>query len=383
MPLIVLLLVAAIATSRVEARIIRRHDVPDSAYVARGRSFPAVGAIGRLGDATLIAPRWAITAAHVARGAMRRLASPSVRIEGVEYAIEEAVLHPRWTEMGPHDVALVRLARPVSGVAPLAPYAAADERGRVATLVGHGATGAGNDRARRDDGLRRASTSAVDSVDALALHFSFTAPPGGTPLEGAPGAGDSGGPALLEVGGRWFVAGISSAGYDGVLGPGTYGAVDVFTRVSTHRAWIEGVVSGRESGVRLAPGAAPSEPAPRDQGTAAPTDTGSAALPDTPIGRRAEAFVRAMRQGTDVAILGFLREHFAEAELAARPAEARLPNFRRLAEQLRGVRLARVRDTSPTAITMELAREGGPPMVLELVAEERAPHKLVDWRRFD
>ena len=37
-------------------------------------------------------------------------------------------------------------------------------------------------------------------------------------------------------------AGVSSAGFDGKDGPGTYGAVDRFTRVSEHLEWIRRVM---------------------------------------------------------------------------------------------------------------------------------------------
>lgn len=40
-----------------------------------------------------------------------------------------------------------------------------------------------------------------------------------------------------------FAAGVSSASYDGRTGPGSYGAVDVFTRVSTHLSWLDGVMA--------------------------------------------------------------------------------------------------------------------------------------------
>jgi hypothetical protein len=46
----------------------------------------------------------------------------------------------------------------------------------------------------------------------------------------------------LIVGGRPQVAGVSSAGFDGRNGPGTYGAVDHFTRVSEHFGWIRAVM---------------------------------------------------------------------------------------------------------------------------------------------
>ena len=49
--------------------------------------------------------------------------------------------------------------------------------------------------------------------------FDFDQPPRGTDLEGIPGAGDSGGPALLIIGGRAVVAGVSSLVEPGPGGP--------------------------------------------------------------------------------------------------------------------------------------------------------------------
>lgn len=144
--------------------------------------------------------------------------------------------------MGPHDVGLIQLSRPVVGARPVPLYRDRNERGRVAVLLGHGKHGDGTKRQFVEDGIARGATSVVDSTDASWLYFSFDAPPKGTRLEGAPGPGDSGGPALLEKGGKIFVAGVSSAGYDGHAGPATYGAVDVFTRVSTHAVWIDSVM---------------------------------------------------------------------------------------------------------------------------------------------
>ena len=102
------------------------------------------------------------------------------------------------------------------------------------------------------DGRIRGATSRVDSTSAAWLYFSFDAPPKGTDLEGAPGPGDSGGPAFLMTGSTPAIAGISSAGFDGESGPGSYGAVDVFTRVSSHAAWIDSIVgtSSRPAGGR-------------------------------------------------------------------------------------------------------------------------------------
>lgn len=227
---------AAGPADRALRRIVIRHDRPDSLYVALGARFPAVARVGRAGDGTLIAPRWVLTAGHVA--ATVNVARAEVMINGRGYRIARAFAHPAWVELGPHDLGLVELVEPVTDVAPLALYGGDDEKGREVVLVGHGATRDGHGGVWREDGVRRGATNVVDDAEEGILVFRFDAPPGGTELEGAPGRGDSGGPALLEQESAWFVIGVSSAGFDGDAGPGTYGAVDHFTRVSSYLDWI-------------------------------------------------------------------------------------------------------------------------------------------------
>lgn len=233
--------------------IIRRADRPDSAYCQLGSQARSLVSIGRAGDGTLIGSRWVLTAGHVARSlSMRQPAMRSVAIGGVNYSVAETFVHPEWTEMGPHDVGLLHLSRAVAGVTPTPLYRGNEEKGRIATLLGHGKAGTGAGSERIEDGKARGATSRVDSADSKWLYFSFDTPPAGTDLEGAPGPGDSGGPALITIGGKMYIAGVSSAGYDGVDGPGSYGAVDVFTRVSTHAAWIDSVMTNsaaKHSGV--------------------------------------------------------------------------------------------------------------------------------------
>jgi hypothetical protein len=253
--------------------IIRRADRPDTRYLEAGAKYPAVVALGRRGDATLVAPQWLLTAGHVANSIRPGL---QLHIAGGTYDVSSVIVHPEWRELGPHDVGLVRLSRPVASVRPLGVYRGRLERGLVATIVGHGATGRGDSRERADDGRARAATSRVDSTTADWLYFSFDAPPAGTDLEGAPGPGDSGGPAVIRVGGQALVAGVSSAGFDGRHGPGSYGAVDAFTRVSTHAAWIDSVMRAG--------------PAPARDGSSAsqrPVSSQGVSIPDTPVGERA------------------------------------------------------------------------------------------------
>ena len=236
------LLASALMALAPRATIVRRHDRPDSLYLALGAKYPAVGTVGRRGDGTLIAPTWVLTAAHIA--ADLDTSRVRVRFGGREYAVRRAVVHPDWRELGPHDVGLLELTEPVTGVEPLALYEGHDEVGKTAVMVGHGDVrpdgGRGGEWIR--DGRARAATSVVRGVDEGRLVFRFDEPPKGTELQGAPGRGDSGGPALIDVAGRPVIAGVSSAGFDGTNGPGTYGAVDHFTRVSEHLDWIRGAM---------------------------------------------------------------------------------------------------------------------------------------------
>ena len=355
------ILIATIASTP----IIRRGDKPDARYVAEGAKHTAVVALGRVGDATLIAPQWLLTAGHVANAVRNR---QSVDIQGRSYKIDRVEVHSAWRELGPHDVGLIHLAEPIAGVTPMSLYRGAGERGVVAMIVGHGGSGVGDSRERVEDGKRRAATSRVDSVSTDWLYLSFDAPPAGTDLEGAPGPGDSGGPALITVGGRQLVAGVSSAGFDGRDGPGSYGAVDVFTRVSTHASWIDSVM--RATGRTV-----PRSPMPN-----APTQ--GVSLPDTPVGRRYKAFLDAMHVATDSAILVFLESNFDERELAARAARERLPNFRRLAERLKDARIDAITKAEPLALTARLIGAAGT-TTIELICAPESPNKIVDWRRYD
>ena len=225
------------------AGIVIRHDRADSLYLALGARFPAVAKVGRAGDGVLIGDRWILTAGHIAASVDR--AHAQVQLGGAAYSIARAIVHPRWQELGPHDLGLLELDRAVTGVTPLPLYAGTDEKGQLATLVGHGDTRTGRGGAWKMDGQARGAVSRVVGTDEDHLIFRFETPPNGETLSGAPGRGDSGGPALLERDGKTFVAGISSAGFDGAHGPGTYGAVDHFTRVSGYVDWIRKTMGER------------------------------------------------------------------------------------------------------------------------------------------
>jgi hypothetical protein len=160
------------------------------------------------------------------------------------YDVDEVFVHPEWTEMGPADLALLRLEKDVTGIRPIEVYAGRREVGRTAILVGHGDTRTGEGGAWNPDGRIRGATSRVERADKEWLYFHFDRPPRATELEGAPGRGDSGGPAVLLLNGKPFVAGVSSGGTDGEFGPATYGAEDSFVRVTSYCRWIWSIMRG-------------------------------------------------------------------------------------------------------------------------------------------
>jgi len=67
-------------------------------------------------------------------------------------------------------------------------------------------------------------------------------------LEGVPGLGDSGGPALLETGSAPIIMGIAVGELEQGPSPahqGLYGATQLYERISTHMDWIEQVMSAQ------------------------------------------------------------------------------------------------------------------------------------------
>jgi hypothetical protein len=236
------------------AAIVVRHDVPDAAYLAAESDFPALFGIYKTSAghhdciATLITSRWAITAAHCAKK-QRFLDAVAaggpgypVRIAGRTALIDEVIHHPGGGSERAPDIALLRLAAPVSHVAPLPLYRDRDELDRVILMPGWGGTGNGKDGLGPEDGLFRVAENVVDRITEGRLWWKFDAPGPNSralTLEGISGPGDSGGPALISTPQGWAVAGVSS-GQDTMGGAeGLYGVEEVFVRVTDFTGWID------------------------------------------------------------------------------------------------------------------------------------------------
>jgi hypothetical protein len=225
--------------------VVIRHDKADADALGLGRGtrFSAAGRVMPDGGCTLIAPTWAVTAAHVAS---RLRPGSLVEFDGTPHAVKRVIAHP--DASGPAgappdvDLALIEFTAPVAGILPVPPYKGRDELGKAVFIVGYGDYGVARAPFQRTDGKRRAVTNVIDDAGPKRLFMTFDAPPSGSPLEGVGAPGDSGGPAFIETEGRLVLAGVSSASMNGK--PGTYGVVDVYTRISSYADWIERTLAG-------------------------------------------------------------------------------------------------------------------------------------------
>jgi trypsin len=174
--------------------MIIRHDRSDRDSLVDEQQWPALTSFFRgHGGASLIAPTWLITAAHVAESIPTEVRL-SVELAGKHNPIVRTILHPAY-ERGwiagdeddgnnAVDLALVELEIPVENVHPFDLYNSSDEQGQEVLLLGRGEFGNGIRGARGSDRALRQVTNQIDEVDSYWLKLRFDAPPGGTLLEG-------------------------------------------------------------------------------------------------------------------------------------------------------------------------------------------------------
>lgn len=247
--------------------VVIRDDVDDARYQIDASVFPALADMPGEGHGVLIAPRWVVTAAHAAP--MEGMGAV-IAINGKAYGVERVFLHPGYRRMpealgkeamatgsaskihaflaASDDIALIKLATPVSDVSSVALYRDAAEVTQVAVLIGKGATGNGAvglvPGGSHRTTLRRAY-NAITGGNERYLWYRFDPPPQGLPLEGVLGNGDSGGPLVIDDRGTWQLVGLGSwitAVPEHALEAGFYGQVVYNVRVSRYIGWIERVM---------------------------------------------------------------------------------------------------------------------------------------------
>ena len=270
---------AVVTTTHARAGAIR-DDRDDGDYLTLGRDgrYAAVGSITWLlglarGSGTLISPRWVLTAGHVvdSAGARTFRAGGTASNTGSAFSGAQNIPHESWSRdaiLAGFDVGLIRLANPVTTIAPASRFTASDEVGRVGTSVGFGVFATGTTPANPLElvSQKRAGTNVIDargggayagagdslvaadfddpgnadglntygSVDPLDLEYCVT-------------SGDSGGGVFVDVEPRSFIAAVHSF-VDDPFSSGASpdpnddsGYRDTFgsTRVSAFNQWID------------------------------------------------------------------------------------------------------------------------------------------------
>ncbi len=264
-----LLLLALLVVSFSASGIVIRDDVDDSRYRVPASEFPALVDMPGEGHGVLIAPEWVVTAAHAItwQGEIRQ-----VTINGISRDVERLVIHPGykqppqevldqalatwdWTLFrvllsSSDDIALLKLAQPLTDVSPVAINKSDGEFGHMIKIMGKGATGNGVtgyefSSSRRTE-LRRAYNK-VTSVHGRWFCYMFDEPPDALPLEGGSGSGDSGGPVLIQAENDWLLAGLTSWAdpQSAIRTPGRYGQISCNVRLSHYKDWIESVIAAQ------------------------------------------------------------------------------------------------------------------------------------------
>ena len=252
-----------------------RLDGDYRAYAAQTQ-FSCVGSYstgGWFGSFTLIAPDWALTAAHVVdtnlNGTLDENFTDDTLLVGGQSRHPTQIFLP--TGAGGtrgwdgnindgFDLALVHLNQPVTSVTPAKLYTSFQELGKTITMVGFGQGGTGLTGATGGSGTKRAGDNVVDQFVTMsngltAMRWDFDEPSprvspnqygSATPLnmEYLIGPGDSGGGSFIFDGDGWYLAGVHSGTYDLYAYPGaasntsTYGDAALVTRVAAYQDFI-------------------------------------------------------------------------------------------------------------------------------------------------
>lgn len=192
---------------------------------------------------TLVAPDRVVTAGHCfEKCATRVFIGQSITQPGEIIPVREAVQHPGYKSQGHNDLTVLHLERAATDVAPArlaTPEAIAGAR--FVRVVGYGTT---NAYGTVGYGIRRMVDVPIATTDCRPedVGKKFGCDAGLEFVAGAPFldrdscSGDSGGPAYVQVGSRWLLAGATSRATRNSLRP--CGDGGVYVRLSEYSDWL-------------------------------------------------------------------------------------------------------------------------------------------------
>lgn len=251
----------AVACAAPVQSIVIRHDVDKNLYLTT-EAPEALVDMRHQGHGMLIAPEWVVTAAHTV---FYDYKGKTITVGGREREIEAVIFHPGYSKPAKglftgdsapsqaylranHDIVLIKLKTPVADVAPIKIYPAADEAGKHVKLYGKGNTGTGETgQIAKTGGTLRWGENILTEAKDQWLTYKFDKGGDALPFEGMQGDGDSGGPALIEIDGVQYVAGLASWDvYEGDIADfkgSLYGMEASVVRLSYYQSWIEDVMA--------------------------------------------------------------------------------------------------------------------------------------------
>ena len=105
-----------------------------------------------------------------------------------------------------------------------------------------------------------------------------------------------------------------------------------------------------------------------------------AGLPDTPVGKHVEAYLKAFSSPDQGLMRSFFQERTARSSLADVPVEQRLSRFSQMKQRLESLRLKRVVSSTSQSVTILATAKSGATVQLSFEFEPQPPYGLLGIR---
>lgn len=259
-----LIFLLLIIFSQYSFAVVKRHDVSEKNYEVTNTPEYLIN-MPHEGHGVLITPEWIVTVAHVI---FYDYKGKKIKVGNTDYQISKVIVHPDYTQpdkslfkgdakplmdffKNRSDIALIKLSSRVSDVTPIELYGSTDERGKIVTVYGQGATGdglVGEIAETKPLKTLKLFQNIIENSDANWLSYKFDNPSSALALEGMHGSGDSGGSSIIYKNDTPYLVGLSSwqfwSGDISLFKGGLYGSIGYQVRISSYKKWIYATLEG-------------------------------------------------------------------------------------------------------------------------------------------